>query len=267
MQITSYYTNPVFGARKKEIKDADHIERKTRQTFPMISHTYLRDVCSISKPNSKYSNKSSYLLNNLERKIDDMRNLYPPSYVDENVIYTDIIKKVKQRKIGNCKENAKAAVAVLCANGYYNSQRAELMYRVNFINKETGETEYSNIYPLDHSFAVTDMKKDTNINSGKRNIVIDPWLGFSDSKEGAIARYKQLYGKKDYSEAISVFKGIFCCSKKMNYGDFAEKYNIEGKMEFRPTEKYATDYQLRKLGEWTRKNFNGVIIDELKDTE
>lgn len=254
-----------FTSRNKNIRKADDIQRKTRETFPMLSQTYVDGFYNSVKYSSENYARARQISDNMYKKIRIMREIeeYPEYYklkipeAERKTLYAIALNGARQLKTGNCKENAKAAVATLCANGYYNSERVELMYRVRFVDKETGSEEYSNIYPLDHSFAVTDMNR-----GGEKNIVIDPWLGFADSKEGAVARFKQIYDERDYREAISTFRGLFCCQKEITREEFDEKYDIKTSFEFRPTEPYTTRYQLKKLGEYARIMYDGIVIED-----
>lgn len=186
-----------FASRKKEIREADAVERKTKLTFPAISATYIDGFYYSAKPNSKNRFRTEYISDKIQTKIEETREIaknpdfYIPdtSEIEKSTLYAINLNRLKQLKMGNCKENAMAAVAVLAANGYYNSKRVELNYRMDLTDRITGK-KYTKFYPLDHSFAVTDMIKENSLNNGERNIVIDPWLGFAESKEGAIGRFK-----------------------------------------------------------------------------
>ncbi len=252
--------SPSFSARNKEIRTADAIERKTKAEFPMLSQTY---IDSFYRSRDKGPVVSKQL--QMQSKIKEMRRIAanPEAYghkvsspFERNTLYPNNLNAIKSLKMGNCRENAMAAVAVLLANGYYNSERTLLMYKVDFVNKETGELESSGLYPLDHSFAVSDMNR-----GGKKDIVIDPWLGFADSKSGAIARFKQIYSEEDYKEAISILRGLFCADKMITYDEFAQKYDTKTGFYFMPAENDLEEFQKFALGQYARAKFKGILLD------
>ncbi len=267
--LSSPLNNISFGSRKKEIKEADKIERKAKETFPMISQSRADDYYLCTKHNSKNRFKAQKYTDRIWRKIQTMRDTaqYPDFYkpeipeIDREVLYAINLNEMKRLKAGNCKEHAMAAVAALCANGYYNTERVELYYTIDFKNKETGEIEHGSRYPMDHSFALTDMKKG-NDKGEKRNIVVDPWLGFADYKSGAIARFKQIYTQRDMKEASSYIRNEFCCKKKITSRELAERYETNEHFSFVPSEPYTTPYQLRRLGEYARDKYEGILTDE-----
>jgi len=220
--------SPSFCARNGEIKRADSLMRKSRETFPMLSATYVDDFYLSTKPKSSRKDEADEMSQSLwdkifrmRRKCDEAEKYSDYSFFDTKLMYD--LSQISKNKVGNCTECSKAALATLCANGYYNSHRVNLLYRVEFINKKTGEKEYSAANSLDHSFAVTDL------NSRKeQDIVIDPWLGFADYKGAAFARFKAFYGDEldDYE---TMHKKLFNL-KKLQEGE-----NIDFK-----------DYEMRK---------------------
>ncbi len=262
-----YKNNINFSARKKEIREADKIARKSREVFPMLSQTYIDTFYKTAKDTSPNSINVIVKSNEMFRQIDIMRDLakYPDEYnieipeLEKNTLYAINLNGIKQMKIGNCQENAMAAVATLCANGYTNSERADLVYKIDFINKETKEIEDTTNYPLDHAFAITDMNK-----GGKQDIVIDPWLGFADSKSGAIARFKQMYDEKDYKKALAISTTLFCCGNKMTKKEFEEKYEVKAHMDFVSQNKYTTTYEKKRLGEYALMMYNNILINKHK---
>jgi len=266
MKISSRNFNISFSARKKEIREADAFVRKARAAFPLTSSTYINTFYKSARPASSYMMKVQAKRNSIAEGILNMRdtvkkqeddNIYF-SELERNTMYAAKLRNMKELKLGNCEESATAALALLYANGYYNSEKASLCYKVSFINKETGESEYSHLYPYDHVLVRTDMNM-----GGEKNIVIDPWLGFADSESGAIARYKEIYGENLKKEAINLLRTVFCFQKRMTIDEFNKKYSAKTTTVFDPHDKYATDYQKKRLGEYARKTFDGIMLDTI----
>lgn len=232
----------------------------------MISPTYVDDFYCCAKYPSENREKVERISDKIYRQILVARSIakYPDDYgckipeLEREILYATNLNGVKAIKKGNCAENAMAAMAVLCANGYYNSERVDLCLKAEFKNKKTGETPYSKALPLDHSFVITDM------NSRKeKDIIIDPWLGFADSKTGAIARFKQIYRDRDIKDYISMHKSAFRYNLLSENPDAnMDDYEMKTEFIFKPTEPYTTDYQLRRLGEYSRAMFDGIMLNK-----
>ena len=251
-----------FSARKKEIRVADDIQRKTKSTFPTLSQTYIDRFYKSKMSSFENANKFFIKTNEMHKKIKIMREIAknPEEFgikipeIEKNTLYAMNLNGLQQLKIGNCEENAKSTIAILFANGYYNSEQVNLMLKIDFINNETNKIEDSRLYPLDHTFVITDM------NTGrKQDIIIDPWLGFADSKSGAIARFKKIYNNEDYEKAIKITSGIFCRKKELEYDEFQKKYSTKTSFVFEPAEKNITEKQKRQLGEYTQIMYNGIL--------
>ena len=262
MKISRINNNLTFNARRKDVKKADTIKRRTTSVFPMVSDTYFQTFYKISKK-SKPGDKVSEIERRLDKKIATSRmaetfpNLYGKDFPREtrDVLYGISLDGIKQNKAGNCTECSKATMAVLCANGYYNSERMNLVYRSEFVNRMTGETDYVIDAPLDHSLVVTDM------NEGEKDIVIDSWMSFADTKEGAISRYKDIYDKKDQDAAVDYSIKKLCKQHSLEEKYVRTTYRIKSRMDFAPADPYATAYQLKRLGEYARENYKGIVIE------
>lgn len=264
--INNCYNSPLFGSRKKEIKEADKLQRKTRAEFPMLSQTMADDLYLSTKYTSKKRVKAERITDKMYQKIKLMREMADfPSYYkinlseeEKGIPYILNLNMIRQLRLGNCKENAMAAMAVLTANGYFNSDRVELMYKMDFINKKTGEIEDRKLYPMDHSFVITDMQKENK--KGEQNYVIDPWLGFADGKEGAIARFKEIYKKRDFFEAESFMRNMFRCDKRLSREEFEEQYETRTGFYFQKTEPDMTREQKEYLGLYAREVFQNMSV-------
>ena len=264
--INNSYNSPLFGSRKQEIREADKLQRKARAEFPMLSQTMADDLYLSSRYDSKNKGRLERITDMMHRKIKLMREMAEfPSYYkinlseeEKGIPYILNLNMIRQLRLGNCKENAMAAMAVLTANGYFNSDRVELMYKMDFINKKTGEIEDRKLYPMDHSFVITDMQKGNK--KGEQNYVVDPWLGFADGKEGAIARFKEIYKKRDYFEAESFMRNMFRCDKRLSREEFEEQYEIRTGFYFKKTEPDMTREQKEYLGLYAREVYKNMSV-------
>lgn len=246
-----------FKARKPEIRKADDIQRKAKAEFPMLSSTY---VDSFYKTTGKYGRITQdriNLYNHLRQKILNLRdNAREVFSVDKYIPYVKKLDKVKEAHIGNCMESASAAVTALIANGYTNTSRCSLVLNADFINKKSGEIEYSGTTYLDHSFALTDM------NTGKKNIVVDPWLGFTDSKEGAIARYKQMKTDRDIRSAIyDVANQYFVGKNEMPFDEIEHDYYIKTRIGIEECGD-VKDKDIQNISDYAKEHFPNLILEK-----
>lgn len=221
-----------FSAKKKEIRDADLIMRNAKKNFPTLSKTYVEKYYGCIKEDKHTNVKGNKIVHSLRGAINGMRFLSQSTALYLEKLNSNskrdqehlsvALGDIKKYKIGNCDENGKIALAALYANGYMNSRLVSLQYRTQFIDKFTGDTVFQCFSPMDHVFAVTDMNK-----GGKRNIVIDPWLGFADSIEGANSRFKALYDEEDFKyESMKALKKFRNYCKQTGLEFSADKYDI-----------------------------------------
>lgn len=258
MRVTSInYISPNFNARKPEIKKADDIQRIARREFPTLSSTYVdMFYCCTKKPNKDLYKqyKAEKFENIINEKITDSRNR-----ADRNerifglsIPYTNVLNYVKRDKAGNCAECSASVIAALAANGIYDSQMTNIGFSIEFINKNTKETEYKATEPIDHSMVLTALNK---TNPKKKDIiVIDSWLGFTDSISGAKNRYKKVFTDKFMESEIKYHRSLFRINqyeksqKFINYDD----YDIRTRIYFyKAPDKYNTE-DLKDLGTFCR---------------
>ena len=267
MQITpvSLYNSIHFASKNKNIKRADDVMRKSKLAFPYIGNTYIdRFYRTVNIPNNSNARRLYHVIDGrlssyrnsiaseedellLQRQYDDCaKDYFIPGFEKSR----NADKMTHQRYKGNCDEAARAALAALYANGFYNSNLANLYYKTSLVNKYTGEVEYEDEMDLDHVFVLTDM------GSGDKNIVIDPWLSFADSKSAAKGRYYQVYydkeGLKDFE--LNLEKSFNGNTKIWQLDRDNNDYYQKSSFVFRtkPTHKKAAQrheagYQFRKL--------------------
>ncbi len=269
MQISPYNSSayclsyfPSFSAKSEEIKRADFIMRKTNQNFPMMSASYVDDLYECTRPKSKRREKSRKILRGLWDKVYFLREKC--EYAEKYAAYSSFEKKsmfdleqISKVKIGNCEESAKAAMAVLCANGYYNSSRVSLCYKVEFVNKQTKKVEYFAINSLDHSCVTTDLNT-----RKEQDIVIDPWFGFADFKQGAVSRFKQVY--LDKTEHFKTMQQKLFAEQKAKKGEKFNPNDYEMRTKFlfnRLYSDFSSKEEKEKLGELVLEQYPKTALN------
>ena len=248
-------TNDIsFKARKAEIRKADDIQRSAKREFPMLSSTYVDTFYKTTGKFGRITQKRIGLYNHLRKKVLNLRdNSREVFSADKYIPFVKKLGKVKEEKVGNCMESAMATVTALIANGYTNTNRCSLVLNADFINKKSGEIEYSGTTSLDHSFALTDM------NTGRKNIVVDSWLGFTDSKEGAIARYKQMKTDRDIQSAVyDIANQYFIGKNEMPYDEIEHDYYIKTRMGFEECCDIR-DKDIQNIADYAKEHFPNLI--------
>lgn len=257
--IQNYRYQPVFQARKKSVKEADKIMRTSKKVFPFVSSSYILANYLCAKPNSRYRKIALKVANRIFSSINSTRIKEKSAVLfekneKEKETLTPFISSINSSvyfKTGNCQEQVRAAIGVLAANGYYNSKYTKLMLEVSVIKRSSYKEVFKKDISLGHVMVLTDM------NEKDCNIVIDPWLGFADSKEGAIARYKALVSNSDIKKAMEKAKRIYLDLK--DFPDDENRYITIGKLKLLPIEHNKDE--IIKLGEYIRKNYPDVVIE------
>lgn len=201
MQISGInFHSPQFCAKRKDVRKADDVCRAVKNEFPLLSSTYVEEKYLTNRNKSIYHPYVKYDIKKLSKKISDTRNairsycaspfynpVVPRTKSDKVVGILDILK---EKKVGNCSENAQLALAAMYANGYYDSQIVGLGYTAEAIDDETGKVlcKLSPRSGLDHMFVVADVNDD-----GLKDVVVDPWLGFAGYVTYAIDKFKDIY--------------------------------------------------------------------------
>lgn len=260
LKVQNNHYQPLFKAKKQTIKDADKIMRTSKKAFPFVSSTFMRSFYLTVNQNSKYHNKVINKANKIATMINTNRgivncariNAKNPKEAKTFIPYVTSINSSLSSKVGNCQEQAQAALGVLFANGYYNSKYASLVLDVAIMNKRTNKVVYRKDVSLDHGFVLTDMNQEKDL-----NIVVDPWLGFADSKENAIARYKSIIPNEKIKRAMEdVKEDFFVLNEFLLYEN---DYVVIRKLKLLPRE--CNKDETIKLGEYIKENFSEVVID------
>lgn len=266
MQITPY-NFILFGKKDKTLRKADELQIRTKRAFPVMSPTYADSFYFSLEKNSARRDAVRAINDKTQSKIEDMRDKfhYADRLADYNQFDTKmmyILKQLSRNKVGNCNENAKLALAVLCANGYYNSSLVKLRYEVQIINKKTKNVEYKQSTSLNHAFVITDMNK-----RGKKDIIIDPWLGFADYERGAFGRFNGLYGD-DLDDLVTMHKKLFYIGKlekgELKPGEALNFDDYEIRKGFVYSESWDDNgnrQDREHLGELVRKEYPETVLD------
>ncbi|MBQ9246515.1 hypothetical protein IJ182_09640 [bacterium] len=258
-----------FSARNKNIRKADDIMRKAKCAFPVISSTYVDTfykTVSNNNQNSARREKTIRISDKINDFIHKLRDTtdrvdYFDNAIGNNIPYSNTLRVTSLYKLGNCEEAAAVALSALIANGYTNSHRANLGLQVDFENKKTGKIEDSRKELLDHTFVVTTLdKKNPKM---KDIIVVDPWMGFTDSVSGAISKFKSVYDNNENSNTINTAKSMFKAEQEKKYGKIINfnDYNIRTKLIIFPRDKHDKKFN-NKLAEHIKEFYPEIILDE-----
>lgn len=271
--ISSINFHPKFKARKKEIRKADDIQRRMLQTFPMLSPSYMDEFYFSTKLDNEgnpVNKKARQFFKKADKKLTVVRDVSknPEKYgiqqskVEQDIPYTQLLDGIKLMKVGNCEEKATAMLAALCANRHYDAERVYLCLKTEYIDKVTGERKYLAIDSLDHAFIVTNFDKTKN----EKDIVMDPWLGFTDSISGAKAKYKQIYDEKTMHKILSYHRSMFRLQMAEKTGKLInpDDYELRKNFVFYPAPQLSAE-SLEDLGLYSRIMFKNLIMPNNKD--
>ena len=277
MKITpvSLYNSIYFTSKNKNIRLADDVMRKSKLAFPYVGNTYInRFYRTVNNPNNSNARRLYHLIHArlssyrysieneedkllAQRQYDDCaKDYFIPGFEKSR----NADKETHQRHKGNCDEAARAALAALYANGFYNSNLANLYYKTSLVNKHTGEVEYEDEIDLDHVFVVTDM------GSGDKNIVIDPWLSFADSESAAKGKYYQIYydeeGLKEFE--LSFKKSFNANTKIWQLDRDINDYYQKSSFVFRTKPTHKKDVQKHEAGYQFRTLYPELLLNKIK---
>lgn len=262
--------NISFKSRNKNIRKADDIQRRARQVFPVLSSSYI-DEFYLSGNQKEAGTEKDLVFRKLLKKVDTKilairevaknRNKYRSIANNKNngALYVSTLQSLKLLKAGNCQECAMAVLAALAANGFYNSKRVSLALELSYVDKKTGECVYKNTYPIDHSFVVTSLDK--NMQDERDLIVIDSWLGFTDSVSGAKNRFKSFFTNDRYNSILSYNKSMFklfmrgLSRDSFNFDD----YELRKNFKFFDSDHYNAD-DFKNLGLYSQEIYRDLII-------
>lgn len=255
MKIRQILNNQInFNSRNKNTKKADDILRQAKRTFPLMSHSYVEAFYKSytnkkTKKRAKEIRDKLYLtLANSRRRVAENVNAFRKKDGLKLLIpFREDIDEINKTKVGNCQENAISALAMLCAQGYYNSDLVELTCITEFINKTDNSITYKCTSEFDHVFILTDM------NTGKKNIIVDPWLGFSATTDEAIGKFKCIFNEKDFLNAKYNAMGEICYKLDISEEQLEDEYGIRQKMGFRKVEPDINILDLVIFGEYVKK--------------
>lgn len=259
------HTNTSFGTKNKNIRTADQIMRGSKNTFPVVSSSYIDEFFHSEK--GKSTGLITKISDRIFEKIDNIRELdrkfvaprLQLSEDDRKVMYAPILHGMTQLRSGNCHESSVAALAALAANEIYDGRIASLIVETTYRDKNSGEIELKKRDFLDHCFVITTMgTKSTDQND---QIVIDPWLSFCDSHSAAIAKYKQLFQDSEMKEILAKCNKTLKQRKKENNQEFnIDDFDISQKILFTNPQIHTENF-MKEFGQYCTKKFPSLKIE------
>ncbi len=255
------YNSPLpFTSKKKEVKSADNILRKTALELPSFSTSYCAYNYRCCRSKSSNLERAivlkSLIAERLQNKRDDVQVQIrknstdgAPSMKNEVLAVMDGISK---SKLGNCYESSITALGALYANGYYNSNLTNLYFVSEIVDIRTNEVVESFSRRVDHVFVTSDM----NNKNAKQEIVIDPWLGFAGSKESALGLYKKVFN----INADADYRAWEHIKEKEGESFDMRNYRVRGKFVFKNERPDISDEEKREISEGVKKDFSELVI-------
>lgn len=202
--VNSSQNNLLFTSRCPEVRDAQWVCQKVKNTFPHISTTKISaKMADIEEANwdlyRKFIDKPEYALlynknpkdrkflrlfawrKRIVKRIHDARESWRIGGKDDYHRVNNVLGQFKYDKLGNCGEDAFMAATILRINGVDNACTAGLKVDGSF---------------LDHMVCV--FNKDGSTFNGKPNkntIIIDPWVGMADFASNMFQKYKNVFSE------------------------------------------------------------------------
>ena len=255
---------PSFKAKNQNIRKADDIQRTARNNFPFISPSYCDAFYKTRKNwtpeiNEKYEN----VVTRADRKLSAIRDLSAESAFegmtfDERNLNAPIfqaLRGIKILKVANCHECAALSIAALTANGIYDVNRVNLEAEFQYVNKKTGEVEYTAKEPIDHTTVIA------KIGDKKEEVVVDTWLSFADSTSGAKGKFKQILWESDIREKAREHRSLFRLEKMVKDNILInpdEDYVLRTSINLKKAEESSQE-DMRLIGYYSRCCFPELI--------
>ena len=259
--------NPSFKAKNQNIRKADDIQRNAKLSFPFMSPSYCDAFYKTNKkwePNIKA--KYDKVLMKADKKLSAIRlhakeDAFKGETFDErnmNAPIFNTLRGIRLLKTANCHECAALTMAALAANGFYNVERANISANFEFINKETGKSEYKATEPIDHTIVIAKI--------GEDDVVVDTWLGFADSISGAKAKFKQQLWDSDIRAKAREHRSLFRVKKNEETGKIInpdKDYTLKTTINFNKAEESSPE-NIRMIGYYTRCCFPELVMKPQK---
>ena len=258
---------PSFKAKNQNIRKADDIQRNARESFPFTSPTYLDSFYRTGKKwEHETKRKFENVVNRADKKLSAIRELAKNSAFegisfDERNLNAPIfqtLRGIKILKAANCHECAALSIAALAANGIHDVNRVNLTADIKFINKKTREIEYKATEPIDHTTVIAKI--------GKDNIIVDTWLGFTDSISGAQSKFKQQLWDSDIKDKARTHRSLFRLEKFEKDGVLInpdKDYELRTTINFEQAEE-TKEEDIRLIGYYSRCCFPELIMKPQK---
>ncbi len=259
--------NPSFKAKNRNIRYADNIQRQAKRVFPFVSPSYC-DAFYLTSKKHDIESKTKYekVVQKSDNKLSAIRelakeNAFEGYSFDEKNLNAPIfntLRGIQILKAANCHECAGITIAALTANGIYDVEKVNINANIQYINKETGKIEYKATEPIDHTTVIAKI--------GNEDVIVDSWLGFSDSASGAKGKFKQMLWDSDIKEKARLHRSLFrleVFEKTGNLIDPDKDYKQRVSISFEPSED-STKEDMQLIGYYSRCCFPELITKPQK---
>ena len=211
---TQKYTS--FKSKKKNIRLADDIVRKTKHEFPAHSPSYI-DSYWLSLKNPKHSNKErnvKILTNNLGTRLFAYR-INCGFKKDTLQRPLGLLETTKEFKIANCIEFAQLTEATMLANGYRDTNLAEVKIKLTLFDKKSKKKIYECFELFDHIVVLSKLD-DKN---SKNPIILDAWIGKAMSFSKAKEEYLGMLSEEEIEKIVKNGLASYNLAHALNLDD------------------------------------------------
>ena len=206
------YNPKSFGAKSKEMRDLDDINRKTKAEFDGVpsSSFYMMKRAKVQNDDRvPFIEKLHYdgCLNKLLIRTINLRNELEGADTIE-----EIMALVQKHKVANCGEMSLYLQEKLKSMGY---DAKRIYLEVREFHRTMDDTPRREMN--DHVFVLVNEKEDADWQEpktwGSKAIILDPWTGIADYKDNALDKimtHLDIDFKKEYPLFDRCFSDIEC---------------------------------------------------------
>ena len=230
--MSLYVSMISFEGRKNILNRSDILARRAHEIYPHISQSKVQNLIGT---NYKREQACQNLRMNLCSKLNDIRYRMSSAKSELPIV----IEALKDKKVGNCYEEARLAEII----GRINGQNDIFSGRIFFGTTDTKEKT------LDHVVAFVTSKKVEPKSmlalKNKEGIIIDPWLGISD------------FAGEYFNKIKTIFQPFFT---KLPSHTSEIKFRIEANFdEF--IEQGTIDNLKQRFPELEIKNYKNIVLE------
>ena len=94
---------------------------------------------------------------------------------------------------------------------------------------------------------------------GEQNIIVDSWLGFADSKEGAISRYKKIKDDSTINKAIQLIATEIYSEYSVPIEEILEDFDVQGKFVLKKND-FIKEKDKNNIGNYIQEKYPKLVL-------